>query len=67
MKAFPHSLYEGVNNFEWGMDLRDYFAAKAMQSMISQIADWKYAPNSISKLAYEQADAMMKARKNAAT
>ena len=64
MKAFPNNTHDGV---EWGMDLRDFFAAKAMQSMISQIADWRYAPNNISKLAYEQADAMMKARKNAAT
>jgi len=46
-----------------GMTLRDYFAAKAMQAMI------KYGPWSdyvdmeqIAKLAYQQADAMMKAR-----
>ena len=42
-----------------GMDLRDYFAAKAMQSLIEDehdCSDW------LSKRAYEYADAMMKAR-----
>jgi len=46
-----------------GTTLRDYFAAKAMQAMI------KYGPWSdyvdmeqIARLAYQQADAMMKAR-----
>ena len=46
-----------------GMTLRDYFAAKAMQSLISELADWKYMPNEIAKFAYVQADAMLKARK----
>ena len=45
-----------------GMALRDYFAAKAMQSLISELADWKYMPNEIAKFAYVQADAMLKAR-----
>jgi hypothetical protein len=50
-------------NMNTGMTLRDYFAAKAMQAMI------KYGPWSdyvdmeqIARLAYQQADAMMKAR-----
>ena len=50
-------------NMNTGMTMRDYFAAKAMQSMI------KYGPWSdyvdmeqIARLAYQQADAMMKAR-----
>jgi hypothetical protein len=60
--AFPTTLFEhgGESN---GMTLRDYFAAKAMQAMI------KYGPWSdyvdmeqIARLAYQQADAMMKAR-----
>ena len=45
-----------------GMSLRDYFAAKAMQSLILEVTDWKYMPNEISKFAYAQADAMLKAR-----
>ena len=60
--AFPTTLFEhgGESN---GMTLRDYFAAKAMQAMI------KYGPWSdyvdmeqIARLAYQQANAMMKAR-----
>jgi len=57
--AFP------LPNMNTGMTLRDYFAAKAMQAMI------KYGPWSdyvdmeqIAKLAYKQADAMMKARES---
>ena len=45
-----------------GMTLRDYFAAKAMQSLILEVADWKYMPDEIANFAYAQADAMLKAR-----
>jgi hypothetical protein len=45
-----------------GMTLRDYFAAKAMNTLILEVADWKYMPNDIAKFAYIQADAMLKAR-----
>lgn len=42
-----------------GMTLRDYFAAKAMQSIISnQQCPWK----EIAEDAYEMADLMLKAR-----
>jgi hypothetical protein len=41
------------------MDLRDYFAAKAMQALIDN--DCLFSE--ISAQAYELADAMMKARK----
>lgn len=59
--AFPAPA--GVSHItEQGMTLRDYFAAKAMQSLISELADWKYMPNEIAKFAYVQADAMLKAR-----
>jgi hypothetical protein len=35
MKAFPYSIDNGVSvKGEKGMDLRDYFAAKAMQALI---------------------------------
>lgn len=60
MKAFP---IKGWNGYEQtiheGMDLRDYFAAKAMQAMISldNVND-----SYVSKEAYLIADAMMKAR-----
>ena len=73
MKAFPN-----VTN-EKGMDLRDYFAAKAMHAILSS---GKWGPETADKLhydddhesnlhtatclaegAYEMADAMMEARK----
>ena len=41
------------------MDLRDYFAAKAMQGMLSY--GMSYA-DSIAESSYQFADAMMKAR-----
>jgi len=57
MKAFP---YTGAGSD--GMDLRDYFAAKAMQGLL---ASDTYDPVSqIVRNAYEIADAMMKERGN---
>jgi hypothetical protein len=47
------------------LDLRDYFAAKAMQSLITaSVTDpGKVGPvNNISEYAYSYADAMLKAR-----
>jgi len=59
MKAFPNYHYAG--DAYQGMDLRDYFAAKAMQYWLSNPIDNRQ----IEKLcegAYQIADAMMKAR-----
>ena len=64
--AFP---YEESYNHS-GMELRDYFAAKAMQSFLTiEPQKWnEMFPDSdsmainVPKLAYEFADAMMKAR-----
>lgn len=71
--AFPASYY--TDDGEWakrdGMDLRDYFAAKAMQAHITanfqalaaQYANYPDVINrTIAKAAYETADAMLKAR-----
>lgn len=54
MKAFP-------THREEGMDLRDYFAAKAMQGMMADHTRDNY-PEEIAEHAYRIADAMMKAR-----
>jgi hypothetical protein len=54
MKAFPN-----VTN-EKGMDLRDYFAAKAMQSFLAGTYD--LYPGEAAKKAYQVADWMMKMR-----
>ncbi len=67
MKAFPQSaktMY-GDENCEWGMDLRDYFAAKAMQSLIIAYAtiESNLKMHEIINGSYQYADAMMETRK----
>lgn len=69
MKAFPIVT---ARQFETGMDLRDYFAAKAMQAManaickIDDLGIISHAPNDVAQIAYVYADAMMKAREQCA-
>lgn len=61
--AFPEIGNVGYNS-EWqsesGMTLRDFFAAKAMQSLVS-LQDGSH-PDGGSQQAYAWADAMIKAR-----
>jgi hypothetical protein len=61
MKAFP-SGYIQAEEYR-GMDLRDYFAAKAMQALIT---NFEFKGTQIIDItpinAYQIADAMMKAR-----
>ena len=45
-----------------GMDLRDYFAAKAMQGILESTQDEQWFFDITAKMSYEMADAMMKAR-----
>lgn len=45
-----------------GMTLRDYFAAKAMQGMLSENSGVRYPTDELVDFAYKIADAMMKAR-----
>jgi hypothetical protein len=54
MKAFPGNRFEG-------MELRDYFAAKAMEAWINQLGkpNWD---ETIAQRAYKMADAMMEER-----
>jgi len=76
-KAFPITNPIDYNN---GMDLRDYFAAKAMQAMLTSQA-WNHKPMQAmlsdddpvaieyelmyyAEGAYRMADAMMEARKD---
>lgn len=66
MKAFPGTptFDQDANRTVWqeGMDLRDYFAAKAMQALVTQQdwfnGDWHLEASA----AYEIADKMMEAR-----
>jgi len=61
MKAFPNGLVYG-RELEGGMDLRDYFAAKAMQGLISTVKDEEWHYDDVTSIAYDMADAMMEAR-----
>lgn len=74
--AFPTSEEHGFNSGAPGMTLRDYFAAKAMQGIVSSIAgEGNYqrlrghaadvglsVSEWIARDAYKQADAMLTAR-----
>ena len=59
MKAFP-------THREEGMELRDYFAAKAMQQLMPMVSDdprvLMRLDFDIANLSYQMADAMIKAR-----
>ena len=66
MKAFPTNP---SNNEQWqGMDLRDYFAAKAMQGLMSRVDHvngdcvTNASPDDVAGYAYVLAGEMMKAR-----
>jgi hypothetical protein len=58
MKAFAGK----TQYYQEGMELRDYFAAKAMQGFIGKLLIIGYDEAVIAKDAYKMADAMMKAR-----
>ena len=76
MKAFPteHPIAGMMDLKADGMDLRDYFAAKAMQGLLTQGENyldlkartyekdvfWQY----VGEMAYIIADEMLKAREN---
>ena len=80
MKAFPteHPISGTMDLKADGMDLRDYFAAKALQGYLAckgwhpdfnMAFDQDYAEKGktaivLSKVCYQMADAMMKARNN---
>lgn len=59
MKAFPRD----TGSDQQGMDLRDYFAAKAMQGILAtDPEDHEDGLLSIAIVSYKMADAMMEAR-----
>ena len=65
MKAYPQFKWMPIEEQYapmGGMDLRDYFAAKAMQGLVSTVSDEDWNPDETAQLAYFVADAMMKAR-----
>jgi len=59
MKAFPNVFLDYIPKEEYrGMDLRDYFAAQAMQRLVDLVTH----PKDVARNAYIIADAMMEAR-----
>lgn len=71
MKAFPTNIKVATGGDGWrtdyGMDLRDYFAAKAMQAIINNSDQKSISIEEVDlwvgNYAYTVADAMMEARK----
>ena len=67
MQAFPFiepHEDDNIKAYHPGLSLRDYFAAKSLQAIRN--ADWNedmVTANDAALLAYQDADAMMKARK----
>jgi hypothetical protein len=71
MKAFPEVNYvqpgqggTSIMTVSGGMDLRDYFASHAMQTILMQnnIDSYGMDFNKIAKQSYHMADAMMEVR-----
>ena len=62
MKAFPNGVITNSDGLviggQNGMDLRDYFAAQAMQRLVDLVTH----PKDVARNAYIIADAMMEAR-----
>ncbi len=62
--AFPMPFKHGELDHECeGMTLRDYFAAKAMQGFSASHEYYTWSFHKLAQAAYEQADAMLEARK----
>lgn len=64
MKAFPHKVMSAEQG--QGMDLRDYFAAKAMQGYAAStgvVGGNMPTDDDLARYSYQLADAMMEARK----
>ena len=57
--GYPTDEFEPIG----GMAMRDYFAAKAMQGLLAADTDWTMPVETVAELAYDQADAMLEARK----
>ena len=69
--AFPMCMpRDAGTGVVYGMSLRDYFAAKAMQAYITSQIDMTrgdvsvFAEENVSKIAYQFADAMLRARES---
>ena len=61
--AFPALNEVGLEK-AYGMTLRDYFAAKAMQGLLTAEIVGDYSNEHVAEIAYVLADAMLKARES---
>ena len=61
MKKQDQAFPVGYNGHQ-GMTLRDYFAAKAMQGLLTAEIVGEYSNEHVAEIAYVLADAMLKAR-----
>lgn len=59
-KAFPTGIRVSPDQYDTGMDLRDYFAASIMQGLMA--SQWQ-TTEPYAEYVYKVADAMMEARK----
>ena len=63
MKAFPTTKpLDSWGDPNAGMDLRDYFASATLPSLVKTFENYVTTPDEVAKLAYQYADAMMKAK-----
>ena len=67
MKAFPSIEPIHGNDVigikqSYGMELRDYFAAKAMQGLLTTVKGEEWQAEETAEISYQVADAMMVAR-----
>ena len=61
-RAFPAPTTKPLENYYPGMTLRDYFAAKVLQTYLADPTFSNVTQGEICRLAYDMADAMLKAR-----
>ena len=61
--AFPFFDERVMNTPEYGMSLRDYFAAKAMEAMVARYGYQPCRSDELATNAFDCADAMLEARK----
>ena len=62
--AFPFS--DGFNEPQYGLTLRDYFAAQALQALVVKFAGEDGELDTLPKSAYQFADAMLLEREGGA-
>lgn len=62
MNAFPSPRDPKTGSDDKGMSLRDYFAAFAMQGLLTAEIVGEYTNEHVAEIAYRIADSMMEAR-----